>query len=225
MNNGRKIRGVIFDMDGLMLDSEVVYQASMQLAGKEFGIPIGPKDFARTIGIRSADSRKIVAEIVGAERVDDFFAAWRRHEAVYLAANPIQRKPGLDELLAFLRQRNIPRAVATSTRRVRAMARMETTGLAGEFVHVVCGDEVAEGKPAPDIFLAAAKLIGVPATECVVLEDSEAGVRGAKAAGCVAIMVPDLKQPSAEVRGLADAVVGDLGEAMRMVRGMVGKDE
>jgi HAD superfamily hydrolase (TIGR01509 family) len=217
-NNGRKIRGVIFDMDGLMLDSEVVYQVSMERAGEEFGVPAGIEVFKRTIGIRSSDTRKIVEELVGVSRTDDFLLAWRKHEAVYLESNPIRRKPGLDELLAFLRQRKVPKAVATSTRRIRAIPRLESTGLGGEFEHIVCGDEIANGKPAPDIFLAAAKLLGLPAGECVVLEDSEAGVRGAKAAGSVAVMVPDLIQPSLEIRQLADAVYKTLHEATALLR-------
>jgi HAD superfamily hydrolase (TIGR01509 family) len=218
MNTLSPIRGVIFDMDGLMLDSERVYQITMQSAGREMGYTIAPEVFIKTIGVRSVDSRRIWGEVIGDHNVDTFYETWRRHAVIHIEANPIQRKPGLTELLAFLRDRNIPRTVATSTRRASATVRLQIAGLASEFPHIVCGDEIPHGKPAPDIFLAAAKLLNLPPSSCLVLEDSEPGIRGAKAAGCVTIMVPDLLQPSEEVRALANYVYPSLHDVLAHIQ-------
>src|SRR5207302_1079638 len=115
-------------------------------------------------------------------------------------------KPGLFPLLDFLERRGVPKAVATSTGRERAMFRLEKCGLRSHFEHIVTGDEVTVGKPAPDIFLKTAEKLGVAPEECFVLEDTEAGVRAAHAARMKAICIPDVKQPCEEVCLLADRV-------------------
>ena len=138
--------------------------------------------------------------------------AWHVAYDAIVAREGIALKPGLLDLLEWLEAEGIPKAVATSTRRDRALAKLELTSLAPRFVALVGGDEVARGKPAPDIFLAAAQRLGEPAPRCLVLEDSEPGVRAALAAGMTPIMVPDLHAPSADLAALTPLVLASLAE-------------
>ncbi len=122
--------------------------------------------------------------------------SWHAAYDAIVAREGIVRKPGLAELLEWLESRSIPKAVATSTRRSRAEAKLRETSLLHRFDAIVAGDEVARGKPEPDIFLRAADLLATAPTRCMVLEDSEPGVLAALAGGMVPVMVPDLLPPS-----------------------------
>jgi HAD superfamily hydrolase (TIGR01509 family) len=121
-------------------------------------------------------------------------------------------KPGARELLAQLGRAGVPCAVASSTRRVQLEERLQRTELHGFFRAFAGGDEVQQGKPAPDIFLLAAQRLGVEAERCLVFEDSEHGARGARAATMQVVIVPDLVQPSVEARASCCAVVASLDE-------------
>ncbi len=127
-----------------------------------------------------------------------------------LKNNGVPVKAGLYEVLEFLAQHGIPRAVASSTHRQFALVKLEGAGITGQFQAVVGGDEVQNGKPAPDLFLEAARRFNVPPEECVVLEDLEAGIRAAFAAGMLPIMIPDLKQPSPDVAILSYRILPSL---------------
>ena len=111
----------------------------------------------------------------------------------------------------------IPRAMATSTGRERATALLERAGLAGRFHAIVCGDDITRGKPAPDIFLVAARRLDAPSTSCLVLEDSEPGVRAAHAAHMKAVLVPDLAPVAPAARGLAWRIVANLEEVIPLL--------
>jgi HAD superfamily hydrolase (TIGR01509 family) len=130
-------------------------------------------------------------------------------------------KLGLLELLDLLEARNIPKVVATSTRRGHALPRLEKAGLLHRFATVTTGDQVVNGKPAPDLFLLAASTIGVPPAQCVVLEDSEVGVTGAHAAGMTVFMIPDLKAPCDKTRTLAEEVCPSLVEVKERIARML----
>ncbi len=119
-------------------------------------------------------------------------------------------KPGLLALLGYLEARGLPRAVASSSARASIDRLLASVDLQPRFAAIAAGDEVAQGKPAPDIFLLAASRLGVEPAHCLVLEDSEAGTRAAHAAGMTALIVPDLKLPSDQVAALAAAVLPDL---------------
>jgi HAD superfamily hydrolase (TIGR01509 family) len=124
-------------------------------------------------------------------------------------------KPGVHELLGWLEANAIKRAVATSTRRERAVSKLERTALLPRFHQIVGGDEVARGKPAPDIYVEAARRLSANAASCLVLEDSEPGVRAAFAAGMLPIMVPDLHPPSADLAALDLIVLPTLHDVLR----------
>jgi HAD superfamily hydrolase (TIGR01509 family) len=188
---------VIFDMDGLMVDTEPLAARAWTVGADDIGIDFDHAVTARLIGRNYPDCMALLRAHHGdAYPVEDLMRAWHHAYDAIVLAEGIALKPGLLPLLAWLEAEAIPKAVATSTRRSRALAKLEHIGLLARFPVLVGGDEVANGKPAPDIFVAAAESLGVAAHACLVLEDSEPGVRGALAAGMTPIMVPDLNLPS-----------------------------
>ena len=194
----RRPAAVIFDMDGLMLDTEPVAARAWTVAADRLGIAFDRAVTRRMIGRNFADCRMLIREHHGEDYpVDALMAGWHAAYDGIIDAEGLVVKEGLFELLDWLEARAIPKAVATSTRHARARAKLDRVGIADRFVALVGGDEVAHGKPAPDIFLAVAERLPADAGACLVLEDSEPGVRGALAAGMTAIVVPDLHAPSA----------------------------
>jgi HAD superfamily hydrolase (TIGR01509 family) len=204
---------VIFDMDGLMLDTEPLYKIAWQQAAAECGHPISEELYTDLIGRSRVAGEAILANAFGADfRVEEFRAACGRSEAAAFAENLPAIKPGLEEVLALLEARAIPKAIATSTERHIAELQLRGLGLLARFDVVATGDEVVNGKPAPDLFLLAASRLGVDASRCLALEDSEAGVMAAHRAGMRVYCVPDIKVPSPDVLRLADGVFESLYE-------------
>jgi beta-phosphoglucomutase-like phosphatase (HAD superfamily) len=213
-----KFSAVIFDMDGLMLDTERTYREIFNRAAADCAIKFPDWLHMKLLGRNTADMKAILREFFNDETMFERYLARNRHHHAICFTEPPPLKRGLSELLDFIELRNVPKAVATSTPRRVAIARLEQVGLLRRFVSVSCGDDVANGKPAPDLFLMAAKSIPATPEKCVVLEDSEAGVRGAHAAGMTAIMVPDLKQPADDVRELAHGVYESLVHAREFLQ-------
>ncbi len=202
---------VIFDMDGLMLDTEAPALRAWESAARGLGRDFDLELCRQMIGRNFGDCVALIRARHGADYpVDELTRAWAADYDTIVAAEGIALKPGLAEILDLLDERGIATAVATSTRRVRALAKLDRVGLTHRFAALVGGDEIAHGKPAPDIFLAAAARLGVAAGDCIVLEDSEPGIIGAAAAGMMPVMVPDLHQPSVEVLLLKPLVLGSL---------------
>lgn len=212
-----KFQAVIFDMDGLMLDTECIYRDVFNRAAADCGIEFPQWLHEKLLGRNTADTKAILHELWQDEaKLDRFFDASRHHHEICFAAPPAA-KTGLHELLDMLDERKIPKAVATSTRRAYAIPRLEQCNLAHRFLTISTGDQVARGKPAPDLYLLAAQTIGTAPENCVALEDSEAGVTAAHAAGMTVCMVPDLKQPSDEIRQLAHGVYPSLVEVRQFI--------
>jgi HAD superfamily hydrolase (TIGR01509 family) len=207
----RRPAAVIFDMDGLMLDTEPLAARAWVDAAQDLGLAFDSAINHRLIGRSFADCRTIIGEHHGADYpVDALMGAWHGAYDAIVRREGISFKPGLLELLDWLEAERIPKAVATSTRRSRAQAKLELTGIFARFAALVGGDEVARGKPAPDIFLEAAARLDTAPAACLVLEDSEPGMRGALAAGMTPIMVPDLLPPTPSLLAAAPLVVATL---------------
>ena len=199
-------QAVLFDMDGLMLDTEPLAARAWDEAAAAEGVAFDGAISRRMIGRNFHDCTALLhAESPPGYPVAAVLARWHDTYDAIVRRDGLALKSGVFELLDRLDAYGITRAVATSTRRERAEAKLRQSALLPRFAALVGGDEVARGKPAPDIYLEAARRLGVPASACVVLEDSDPGVRGALAAGMTPIMVPDLLPPAADL--LAQGVI------------------
>ncbi len=209
----RRPAAVIFDMDGLMLDTERLAPRAWVDAAAALGVEFDLRLTQPMVGRNFRDCQSIIADHYGdGFPTVELMRAWHVAYDAIVAREGIALKPGLLDLLDWLEAEGIPKAVATSTRRDRAQAKLEMTALMPRFAALVGGDEVTRGKPAPDIFLAAAGRLGATVEDCLVLEDSEPGVRSALAAGMTPIMVPDMHGPSADLLSLAPLVLASLAE-------------
>jgi HAD superfamily hydrolase (TIGR01509 family) len=213
---------VVFDMDGLMLDTEVIYKTAWQAASAELGYVIDDALWTRFVGRPNADcERDLLARFGTAYPLDRFRGRWPALWKAEAAASGIQRKAGLLDLLAFLERRRVPIAVATSTEADDAAFCLDAAGLAERFAVIVTGDQVARGKPAPDIYLEAARRLEVDPEQCVALEDSEAGILAAHQAGMLPLLIPDGAPPSPVATSAAFRVLSSLSEAERLLRSLL----
>jgi HAD superfamily hydrolase (TIGR01509 family) len=205
----------VFDMDGLLLDSERLIRDAWIQASFENGIAFSESIYLEVVGRNSADSTSILMDHIGDDLAFSKICAQAdalMSERTISLGYPV--KPGAIELLSLLNERNIPCCVASSTNRAEVRRRLQKSGLDGFFDVIAGGDEVLKGKPAPDLFLLVAGRIGVSPDQCLVFEDSEHGARGAIAAGMSAMLVPDLKTPSAGVQAMCVTVLPSLVQAL-----------
>lgn len=204
---------VIFDMDGLMFDTERVARCAWRQAMEDQGFEIEDSVYLLLVGRTAQDGKKILSQVYGEDfpyrQVNQLRQGYYAEE---LAANGVPVKPGLFELLQYLKEKNIKKAVASSTARKQVLSKLVSAGVSDQFEVVVGGDDAPVGKPAPDLFLEAARQLGVSPHDCLVLEDSEPGIRAAYAAGMLPVMIPDLKQPSPDVAMLAYRILPALSE-------------
>lgn len=207
---------VIFDMDGLMLDSERAILDCLREAAAAKGADIEPDWWLGMIGRGDAVCRELLADRIGT--TDAAMVLGRGHARyVAMAGAGLPYRPGIVALLDLLDTHDMPRAVATSTRAPLAQRKLEAAGLLGYFDMVCTGSDVAQPKPAPDVYLLAAARLGVPPSRCLVLEDSPTGIRAALAAGMTPIQIPDLLTPDDEVRALGHRIVESLADVQRML--------
>jgi len=207
---------VIFDMDGLMLDSERVILDALRAAATDHGADIDPDWWLCLIGHTDAVCRARLGETIG-EAAADALLEDGHARYVAIADAGVPHRPGIVALLQLLATHGVPRAVATSTRSPLAQRKLAAAGLLSH-VDVVCtSSDVASPKPAPDVYLLAAERLGVAPAQCLVLEDSPTGVRAALAAGMTVVQVPDLLMPDDTVRALGHRIV----ESLDVVREMI----
>lgn len=214
-----RFKGVLFDMDGLMLNSEVIYHAAWQQTIEQLGYRLEPQLYIDLVGRSNAESERLMRQIFGpAFPLETFAQQWSQRWQEQVQAQGIPLQPGLLELLDFLESQAIPKAVGTSSNREEAELSLKSTELWPRFQAVVTVDDVTAGKPAPDIFLRAAQKLGYDPAECLVLEDSNAGVQAATAAGSAVVMVPDLQVPSAVSRSQALYVCDSLHAVLALLQ-------
>ncbi|MCC8618026.1 HAD family hydrolase [Xanthomonas vesicatoria] len=209
-------RAVIFDMDGLMLDSERAITACLAQAADEQGLTIEPAFWLQMVGTGDVACRLLLGERVGDAAADRMLA---RAQLLYdtVAERGIPHRPGIIALLEYLVAIGMPRAVATSTQRPLALRKLQAADLLWRFDAVCTASDVRHPKPAPDIYLLAAQSLGVDPAHCLVLEDSPTGVRAALAAGMTPIQIPDLLEPDADVRALGHRIMPSLRDAQRLL--------
>jgi len=208
---------VAFDMDGLLFDTEALYQEAILLAAAEGGHTVAGDIFNRTVGLPWAQSRALLVSHFGETfPVDEFQAAWVRHFWV-IADTRLTLKPGALELLGTLDRLPLPCAIASSSSRQTIERHLRAHGLSGRFDEIVGNGDYEKGKPAPDPFLKAAERLGVEPGFCLALEDSHNGVRSASSAGRMTVMVPDLLEPTDEMRELCAFIACDLHEVHRLM--------
>lgn len=214
------VGAVVFDMDGLMFDTERLAREAWRAAMADHGYALHDDVYLDVVGRTAREARAIFVAALGPDLpIDDIAAAAaRRLRDLLLPVPPL--KPGLVALLDGIGDLHLPAAVASSTAHAEVERRLVAAGLRRRFAAVASGDEVARGKPAPDLFLLAGRRLGVAPDRCLVLEDSEAGVGAATAAGMRPVMVPDLAEPAPAVRESA-VVVASLSDVLAVLRPLV----
>lgn len=203
----RKIKGILFDMDGVILDTEKLYTRFWQEAAQFFGYPMTRE---QALGMRSLnrEAGKAQLEAYFGKGVDYGEIRNKRIELMnaFVEKEGVTEKPGIRELVTYLIDQGYKTAVATSSPPERTRLYLESVGLADKFDILVSGYMVERGKPEPDIYLYAAEKLGLKPSECLVLEDSPTGILAAHRAGCVPVMIPDQDEPTEEVKKILAVV-------------------
>lgn len=209
----------LFDMDGLLLDSERLSMQSFFETSRRHGLDEQPELFHRVIGSNEQALVAILREALG-DRLDvaAFRSDWLSlyHDVVH--QEPVPLMAGVVELLDWLKEQGIKRAVATSSATSLAHSKLSRSGILDYFDVLIGGDQVQQSKPDPEIYIKASQALGVAPATSIGLEDSSNGVRSAVAAGLYVIQVPDLVPPSAELLELGHEVCSDLHEVLALLK-------
>lgn len=215
-----KVELVIFDMDGLIFDTEKLSYLSFVEAAKKFNINFDLKIFHKMLGTNHESIRNTLKDEFGDKMDIDEYIKEKRRINLSLLQDGAEKKYGLDELLMYLTDKNIKKAVATSSNREVALNILEKTNILQYFNYVLCGDEVRKSKPDPEVFLNVAKKLEVNPRNCLVLEDSEAGTIAASRGKIKVIIIPDLKEPDKEIEVLAYKKLNNLKEVINVLENL-----
>ena len=217
-NRAPSIRGVLFDMDGLVLDTEKLYARFWMEACHFYGFPMTRE---QALQMRAANSR------LGAENLNRFFGADADYKTIrakrielmdaYIAENGVEPKPGIYELMDFLDSRSIPAAITSSSPPDRIRLYLSALGLYHRFTAICSGYEVPWGKPAPDIYLHGAASLGLAPASCLALEDAPLGIESAFRAGCVPVMIPDQDPPDVNTAAMLYAKADSLHDIIDLL--------
>ena len=212
-----KTKGIISDMDGVILDTEKLYVRFWREAASFYGFPM---TLEHALGIRSLSGKLAEDKLQGwfGKEFDYNAVRQKRIELMdeFVNQNGVEPKPGAKALLSYIKDNGYALALATATPVDRAGRYLKSVELYSFFDQIVSAREVKCGKPAPDIYLCAAKRLGLDPKECIALEDSQNGIRSAFAAGCKTIMVPDLDQPTEEIMPLLFWVANGLEDVINI---------
>jgi HAD superfamily hydrolase (TIGR01509 family) len=204
---------VIFDMDGTLLDTERVAQEAFFIACEELRVAPRLDLLQRCVGAAEPIARQVLQDGYGPSLdCAKFFEVWSRYFNSLSQVTPAPLKEGALALLDAVAQLGLPMAIATSSGTAHAVAKLQQAGLLERFRTIVGADQVQRPKPDPEVYLKVAGLLGVDPRACLAVEDSEYGVRAAHAAGMTVIQVPDLTEPTADLRALGHIVLASLKE-------------
>lgn len=213
------MNAVIFDMDGVLIDTEKYLFRFWQQAMKEAGYEISHEQL---LGIRSLAAEFAIPRFrqLFGERLDYASVRERRKELMnsWITEHGIEKKSGVDEILAYLRKENCKRAVATATDIDRAARYLREIGILEQFDQIVCAPSVPHGKPMPDVYLYACEQIGERPENCIALEDSDNGALAAHRAGCQVVFVKDLADPLPETEAFLAGKAENLKEAIEVLK-------
>ena len=213
------IEGVLFDMDGVLVDTESIGMGYMHEICARYGYQADRALYISVLGIPNHDSRAIFLRRFGPEfPFDEYMAEFNRRLAQRSETGGTPPKPGLYECLRALKADGIKLAVATSTNRALASLYFERLGLDQLMDATVCGDEIAHGKPAPDIYLAAAEALALRPEACLGVEDSANGLKALNAAGVPGVMIPDLVPYGEIFHGMVSHVLPSLLELPPLIK-------
>ena len=216
------IKGTVFDMDGLMFDSERItyngWQKLMDENGYEYSIDV----FKQTVGRRKKEVEQFYYSKYGKDFPYRKLSEIQRNNYInFVMTKGAPVKKGLYEILEFLKDNDIKIALATSTSRQTSLINLESAKVEKYFDTLVCGEDVTNGKPDPEVFLTAAKKIGIEPEQCVAFEDSFNGIRSAFAAGMTTVMVPDFIQPTDEILTMVNYLCSDLSNAVEVLKNVI----
>ena len=213
------IKAVLFDMDGLMVDTESLATEAFIHSAKKQGYDMTKEETLLVLGFTTKSIYEFWenyfknSDVSGKQLVDDHY---KYIENILFTTGP-RKMPYIEELLKYLKESNYKVAVASSSNMDHIINNMEKTGLKKYIDEFASGAEVENGKPAPDVFLLAAERLGVKPENCLVLEDSKAGVIAGSSAGAKVIMVPDMFSPDEECKERTYRIVGNLGEVISVL--------
>lgn len=210
------MKAVVFDMDGVLFDTESISVQSWCEVAEMQGVQDMESVVMQCIGTNSNDARALLLNHYGQDFAYDAFKekVWTWFEN-FVNQNGVPVKSGVHELLSYLQEQGYKIGLASSSRRETVLGNLEMSGLASFFSVIVTGDMVEHSKPMPDIYLLACEKLGVKPEETYAIEDSPNGIKSAYAAGMKAVMVPDLIQPDEEMRKLSFRIFEDLTEVQR----------
>lgn len=213
-----KIEGVIFDLDGTLLDTEKLYKRFWIEAANRLGYPMEEKHVLMIRSMAAIYAEPLLKREVCPEFDYHAVRALRRQiMEAFIDENGVEPKPGMLALIKEIRKRGLRIGLATATPQARARKYLRMVGAEQFFDAVTCADMVQRGKPAPDIYLLAAERTGVLPQHALAVEDAPTGIRAAHDAGCHAVMIPDQDQPDEALRALCCAVLPELGEIVSLL--------